>query len=93
MSVLHLYHVSVQFFPVLDPKKIRIFSSPKPKVLRVSYCDRPLSVARRPSSVIFFYLNTLDFDQTSKEWSLGGRLPKLFKQFQFVGYVGHGVKK
>ena len=31
-----------------------IFSSPEHKVLRVSYCDRPLSVVRRASSVNFF---------------------------------------
>jgi len=36
---------------------------------------------------------SLDFDQTSQEWSLGGPLPKLFKPFQLVAYVGHGVKK
>jgi len=34
---------------------INLFSSPEHKVLRVSYCDRPLSVVRRrPSSVNFF---------------------------------------
>jgi len=26
MNVLYLYHVTVQYFPVLDPKKVRIFS-------------------------------------------------------------------
>ena len=76
-----------------------LFSSPEHKVLRVSYCDRPLSVVRRPSSVVrkLFYLNifssettlllwnhSLDFDQTSQEWSLGGPLPKLFKWFWLV---------
>ena len=25
MSVLYLYHVTVQYFPVLDPKKVLIF--------------------------------------------------------------------
>jgi len=33
------------------------------------------------------------FDQTQQEWSLGGLLPKLFKWFWLVAYVGHGVKK
>jgi len=38
---------------MLVDNKIRIFSSPEHKVLRVSYCDRPLSVVRRrPSSVV-----------------------------------------
>ena len=27
MSVLYLYHVTVQYFPVLDPKKSVFFSS------------------------------------------------------------------
>jgi len=31
-----------------------LFSSSEHKVLRVSYCDRPLSVVRRASSVNFF---------------------------------------
>jgi len=31
-----------------------VFSSPEHKVLRVSYCDRSLSVVRRASSVNFF---------------------------------------
>ena len=32
---------------------VTLFSSPEHKVLRVSYCDRPLSVVRRrPSSVV-----------------------------------------
>jgi len=35
----------------------------------------------------------LDFDQISQEWSLGGLLPNLFKPFQLVALVGHGVKK
>ena len=70
-----------------------IFSSPEHKVLRVSYCDRPLSVVRRRASCVvrkLFYLNisfwnhSLDFDQTSQEWPLGGPLPKLFKWFWLV---------
>ena len=49
--------------PVRDSSQVSIlqtfvqvfFSSPEHKVLRVSYCDRPLSViVRRPSSVNFF---------------------------------------
>ena len=32
-----------------------IFSSPEHKVLRVSYCDRPMSVVRRLSSVNNFF--------------------------------------
>ena len=34
-----------------------------------------------------------EFDQTQQEWSLGGLLPKLFKWFWLVAYVGHRVKK
>ena len=38
---------------------LHIFSSPEHKMLRVSYCDRPLSVMLRPSCVVrqLFYLN------------------------------------
>ena len=32
-----------------------IFSSPEHKVLRVSYCDRPLSVVRRRASCVNFF--------------------------------------
>jgi len=72
-------------------RKHDFFSSPKHKVLRVSYCDRPLSdVVFLVSSVNFFtstsllWNRSLDFDQTSQEWSLGGPLPKLLKPFQWV---------
>jgi len=55
-----------------------VFSSPEHKVLRVSYCDRSLSVVRRrpscgvrrPSCVVrkLFYLNT--FSSETAHWSL-----------------------
>ena len=48
-----------------------VFSSPEHKVLRVSYCDRPLSVVRRrPSSVVrkLFYLNI--FSSETTHWIL-----------------------
>jgi len=55
------------------------FSSPEHKVLRVSYCDRPLSVVvrRRPSCVVrfpscvvrkLFYLNI--FSSETTHWIL-----------------------
>jgi len=50
---------------------IVLFSSPEHKVLRVSYCDRPLSVVvRRPSCVIrkLFYLNI--FSSETTHWIL-----------------------
>ena len=76
-----------------------IFSSPEHKALRVSYCDRPLSVVHRALSVVrqLCYLNifsskTAHWILTKLEWSLGGPLPKFFKPFQLVVYVYHGVK-
>ena len=53
-----------------------VFSSPEHKVLRVSYCDRPLSVVRRrassvvrrASSVNLFYLNI--FSSKTTHWIL-----------------------
>ena len=55
-----------------------LFSSPEHKVLRVSYCDRPLlvvrrrasSVVRRPSCVVrkLFYLNI--FSSETTHWIL-----------------------
>ena len=48
-----------------------IFSSPEHKVLRVSYCDRPLSVVvRRASCVVrkLFYLNI--FSSETTHWTL-----------------------
>jgi len=77
-------------------------------VLRVSYCDRHLSVVRRrasfvvrrPSFVVrqLYYLNI--FSSETAHWILtklhsndpGGPLTKLFKPFQLVAYVGHVVK-
>jgi len=64
-----------------------IFSSPEHKVLKVSFCDGPLSVVHASINNFFKQLlrnHSLDFDKTSQEWSLGGPLPKLFKLFQLV---------
>ena len=55
-------------------------------------------MAHCPSSVNNFFKQhllwnpLLDFDQISQEWSLGGPIPNLFKPFQLVALVGHGVK-
>jgi len=52
-------------------RSVSLFSSPEHKVLRVSYCDRPLSVVRRrPSSVVrkLFYLNI--FSSETTHWIL-----------------------
>jgi len=77
------------------------FSSPEDNVLKVSFCDGPLSVFYRPSlcpcvnkffKQLLLWNSSLDFDQISQEWSQGGPLPKLFKPFQLVSLVGHGVK-
>jgi len=51
--------------------KMWVFSSPEHKVLRVSYCDRSLSVVRRrPASVVrkLFYLNI--FSSETAHWIL-----------------------
>jgi len=48
-----------------------VFSSPEHKVLRVSYCDRPLSVVRRRASCVvrkLFYLNI--FSSETTHWIL-----------------------
>jgi len=54
----------------LNPTLLSIFNSPEHKVLRVSYCDRSLSVVRRPSCVVrnFFYLNI--FSSDTAHWIL-----------------------
>ena len=49
-----------------------LFSSPEHKVLRVSYCDRPLSVACRRSSCVvrkLFYLNIFFSETTNWIWT------------------------
>jgi len=69
-----------------------LFTSPEDNVLKVSFYDGPLSIVylcvRSPMSQYFFkqllWNRSLDFDQTSQEWSQGGPLPKLFKPFQLV---------
>ena len=73
-----------------------LFSSPEHKVLKVTFCDGPLSVVRRPCvracvrpstislTQLLLWNHSLDFDQTSQEWSLGSPQPKLFKLFQLV---------
>jgi len=53
-----------------------------------------LNYIRKISNDFKIILNLLwEFDQTQQEWSLGSHLPKLFKWFLLVAYVGHGVKK
>ena len=90
----HLFQLLVQLRPNVKFKVYfvllqRLFSSPEHKVLKVSFCDGPLSVVHRPCVNNFFKQHLLwnhfmDFDQTSQEWSLGGPLSKLFKPFQLV---------
>ena len=95
------YAVAI-YSPVIYLSLLRkiLFSSPEHKVIRVSYCDRSLSVVRRASSVVrrassvvrklfllkhlLLWNRLLDFDQTSQEWCLCGPLPKFFKLFQLV---------
>ena len=63
-------------------------SSPEHKVLKLSFCNGPLSVVRPCVNNFFKQLllwnHSLDFDQTLQEWSLGDPLTKLFKPFQLV---------
>ena len=65
--------------------------------LKVSFCDHSPSVvvvrmSVRPSTIFKQHLllnHWLDFDQTSKEWSLVSPLSKLFKWFWSIAYLGH----
>ena len=81
-STYHTWHLCGVFF-----------SSPEHFVLKVSFCDGPLSVVYCLCVRVcvnnfikqhLLWNHLLDFDQTSQEWSLGGPLSKLFKPFQLV---------
>ena len=76
------------------------FSSTEHKVLRVSYCDRPMFGVCRPLSVnnIFKHLLLLNhwanLDETWQGCSLGKALQKLFKRFNSIHNSGcHGNQK
>ena len=85
--------------------RAELFSSPEHKVLKLSFCDRFLSVVRacvRPSvraSVNFplkrHLLNNhwANFNETSQEYSLGEALPKLLKSFLSVAEYGREAPK
>jgi len=65
---------------------IMYFSSPEHKVLKVSFCDGPLSIVSVSSFNTFFkqllfWNHLMDFYQTSQKRSLSGPLPKLIKPF------------
>ena len=83
-----------------------LFSSPEHKVLMVSFCDRPMSGVRHPSSVVrrasstislqhLLLLNHLaNLDETWQGCSLGEVLPKLFKRLNSNHNSGcHGNQK
>ena len=82
---------------------ITFFSSPEHKVVQIMPLGSKLIPTRGSQFYIELYkekfkrlllLNLLWlFVQTQQEWSLGGPLPKLFKWFWLVTYVGDGVKK
>jgi len=70
-----------------------------------SFCDGPLSVVlplcmrkcvcptvNNIMKQLLLLNRSLDFDQTSQDWPQGGPVPMLFKPFQLVASVGHGVK-
>ena len=65
--------------------RLALFSSPDHEVLMVSFCDRPMSVVRRASSVVHNFFKPLpkhraNLDETWQGCSLGEALPKLFKR-------------
>ena len=65
-------------------------SSPEHKVLRVSYCDRPMSGVCRLASANNFFKHLLllnhraNIDETWQGCSLGETLQKLFKKFDSI---------
>ena len=68
---------------VLEINIFSFFSSPEHKVLGVSYCDRPMSIVCRPSSVNNFFKHLLNhranLDETWQGCSLGNDLQKCSK--------------
>jgi len=50
-----------------------------------------LNYIRKSSNDIFSWTAIGNLTKLNREWSLGGPLPKLFKWFWLVAYVGHGV--
>ena len=70
-------------------------SSPEPKAqgeVLWSLIVRRRRPSVRPSTIFKQHLllnHWLEFDQTSKEWSLVGPLSKLFKWFRSIAYLGH----
>jgi hypothetical protein len=71
-----------------------LFSSPEHEVLMASFCDRLMSVVR-PCVVNFFFKRLLllnswaNLAETWQECYLHEALPKLFKWFQSIAYLGH----
>ena len=77
-----------------------LISSPEHKVLMVSFCDRPMSVVRRPLCVAHNFFKHLllnhwaSLDETWQGCSLGKALPKLFKRLNSNHNSGcHGNQK
>ena len=78
-----------------------VFSSPEHKVLMVSFCDRPMSVVHRASSVLHNFFKHLlllhhctNLDETWQGCSLGEAVPKLFKRLNSTHNSGcHGNQK
>ena len=77
----HFYkcNTSEESFNLMSFRAYSFFSSPEHKVLRVSYCDRPLSVVRRRASCVvrrascvvrkLFYLNIFSSETTHWIWT------------------------
>ena len=77
-------------------------SSPEHKVLRVSYCDRPMSGVCRQASANNFFKRLLllnhraNLDETWQGCSLGEALQNLFKEFNSIhnsGCPGNQMEK
>ena len=51
--------VRMKVNPIQANFKINVFRSPEHKVLMVSFCDRPMSVVRRPSCVVHNFFKHL----------------------------------
>ena len=95
------YMVCIFHFKCILKCCLQFLSSPEHEVLMVSFCDRPMSVVCRASSVVHNFFKHLlllnhwaNLDETWQGCSLGEALPKLFKRLNSSQNSGcHGNQK
>jgi len=91
----HIWYIASSTGPLPKLFKLSPWGQnwPRPFWPRPGVHNFTLNYKRKTANNFLSWTANGNFYQTQQEWSLGGPLPKMFKWFWLVAWVGHRVKK